>query len=230
MKRFYTLALGLMMGATTLFAQKTTDLQFVTITGERDEAVETGTVKDGAAIDATEETFQGIASGVALKNVSGSAQKVVIKFELVELDNGSFSCCFGGNCNPYKELGTYYKPELIYDGEYISSKTFLESVCKANEIMDIESHWEPKSKGKCVVKFTAYKGVVDEEISDSEWQAYYLVEGPSVTVNFLNGVPSSISNIENKDVDNNYYDLAGRKVAKPTKGIYVKNNKKVVVK
>ena len=230
MKRFYTLALGLMMGATTLFAQKTTDLQFVTITGEGDEAVETGTIKDGAVIDATEETFQGITSGVALKNVSGSAQKVVIKFELVELDNGSFSCCFGGNCNPYKELGTYYKPELIYDGEYISSKTFLESVCKANEIMDIESHWEPKSKGKCVVKFTAYKGVVDEEISDSEWQAYYLVEGPSVTVNFLNGVPSSISNIENKDVDNNYYDLAGRKVAKPTKGIYVKNNKKVVVK
>ena len=218
------------MGATTLFAQKTTDLQFVTITGERNEAVETGTVKDGAVIDATEETPTGITSGIAVKNVSGSAQKVVIKFELVELDNGSFSCCFGGNCNPYKELGTYYKPELIYDGEYISSKTFLESVCKANEIMDIESHWEPKSKGKCVVKFTAYKGVVDEEISDSEWQAYYLVEGPSVTVNFLNGVPSSISNIENKDVDNNYYDLAGRKVAKPTKGIYVKNNKKVVVK
>ena len=51
MKRFYTLALGLMMGATTLFAQKTTDLQFVTITGEGDEAVETGTVKEDAAID-----------------------------------------------------------------------------------------------------------------------------------------------------------------------------------
>lgn len=230
MKRFYTLALGLMMGATTLFAQKTTDLQFVTITGERDEAVETGTIKDGATIDATEETFQGIASGVALKNVSGSAQKVVIKFKLVELDNGSFSCCFAGQCNPYTELKTYYRPTLVYDGEYISSKTFLHSVCEANKIMDIESHWEPKSKGKCVVKFTAYQGVVDEEISDSEWQAYNLVEGPSVTVNFLNGVPSSISNIENKDVDNNYYDLAGRKVAKPTKGIYVKNNKKVVVK
>lgn len=230
MKRFYTLALGLMMGATTLFAQKTTDLQFVTITGERNEAVETGTVKDGAVIDATEETPTGITSGIAVKNVTNNAQKIAIKFEIVELDNGSFSCCFGGNCNPYKELGTYYKPELIYDGEYISSETFLKSICKANEIMDIESHWEPKSKGKCVVKFTAYKGVVDEEISDSEWQAYYLVEGPSVTVNFLNGVPSSISNIENKDVDNNYYDLAGRKVAKPTKGIYVKNNKKVVVK
>lgn len=230
MKRFYTLALGLMMGATTLFAQKTTDLQFVTITGERAEAVETGTVKDGAVIDATEETPTGITSGIAVKNVTNNAQKIAIKFEIVELDNGSFSCCFGGNCNTYKELGTYYKPELIYNGEYISSKTFLESVCKANEIMDIESHWEPKSKGKCVVKFTAYQGVVDEDNSDTVTKFYNLVEGPSVTVNFLNGVPSSISNIENKDVDNNYYDLAGRKVAKPTKGIYVKNNKKVVVK
>lgn len=229
MKRFYTLALGLMMGATTLFAQKTTDLQFVTITtGEGDDVVETGTVKDGAAIDATEETFQGITSGLALKNATGSAQKVVLKFELVELDNGSFSCCFGGFCNPYNDLSTYYKPTLVYDGEYLMAKSFY--ICKANEIVDINSHWEPKSKGKCVVKFTAYQGVVDDEISDSQWQAYNLVEGPSVTVNFLNGVPSSISNIENKDVDNNYYDLAGRKVAKPTKGIYVKNNKKVVVK
>lgn len=225
MKRFYTLALGLMMGATTLFAQKTTDLQFVTI---NEDNVETGVVKDGAIIDATEETPLGITSGLALKNATGSAQKVVLKFELVELDNGSFSCCFGGQCNPYTELKTYYKPTLVYDGEYLMAKSFY--ICKANEIVDINSHWEPKSKGKCVVKFTAYQGVVDEEISDSQWQVYNLVEGPSVTVNFLNGVPSSISNIENKDVDNNYYDLAGRKVAKPTKGIYVKNNKKVIVK
>ncbi len=225
MKRFYTLALGLMMGATTLFAQKTTDLQFVTI---NEDNVETGVVKDGAIIDATEETPLGITSGLALKNATGSAQKVVLKFELVELDNGSFSCCFGGQCNPYTELNTYYKPTLVYDGEYLMAKSFY--ICKANEIVDLNSHWEPKSKGKCVVKFTAYQGVVDEEISDSQWQAYNLVEGPSVTVDFLNGVPSSISNIENKDVDNNYYDLAGRKVAKPTKGIYVKNNKKVVVK
>lgn len=225
MKRFYTLALGLMMGATTLFAQKTTDLQFVTINEDK---VETGVVKDGAIIDATEETPLGITSGLALKNATGSAQKVVLKFELVELDNGSFSCCFGGQCNPYTELNTYYKPTLVYDGEYLMAKSFY--ICKANEIVDLNSHWEPKSKGKCVVKFTAYQGVVDEGISDSQWQAYNLVEGPSVTVDFLNGVPSSISNIENKDVDNNYYDLAGRKVAKPTKGIYVKNNKKVVVK
>lgn len=213
------------MGATTLFAQKTTDLQFVTINEDK---VETGVVKDGAAIDATEETFQGITSGLALKNVTGSAQNAVIKFELVELDNGSFSCCFGDQCNHYTELKTYYKPELVYDGEYLKAKSFY--ICKANQNIDLDSHWEPKSKGKCVVKFTAYQGVVDEENSDSETKFYNLVEGPSVTVNFLNGVPSSISNIENKDVDNNYYDLAGRKVAKPTKGIYVKNNKKVVVK
>ena len=227
MKRFYTLALGLMMGATTLFAQKTTDLQFVTITGEGDEAVETGTVKDGAAIDATEETFQGIASGVALKNVSGSDQKIVVKSEVLELDNGAFSFCMGSTCSSWKKTGTYYKPTLKKENDDITGGF---TVIKSKELKDIEAHWVTNGKGKCVVKFTAYKGVVDEEISDSEWKVYNLVEGPSVTVNFLNGVPSSISNIENKDVDNNYYDLAGRKVAKPTKGIYVKNNKKVVVK
>lgn len=227
MKRFYTLALGLMMGATTLFAQKTTDLQFVTITGEGDEAVETGTIKDGAAIDATEETFQGIASGVALKNVSGSDQKIVVKSEVLELDNGVFSFCMGSTCSSWKETGTYYKPTLKKENDDITGGF---TVIKSKELKDIEAHWVTNGKGKCVVKFTAYKGVVDEEISDSEWKVYYLVEGPSVTVNFLNGVPSSISNIENKDVDNNYYDFAGRKVAKPTKGIYVKNNKKVVVK
>lgn len=226
MKRFYTLALGLMMGATTLFAQKTTDLQFVTINEDK---VETGVVKDGAAIDATEETFQGITSGLALKNVTGSAQKIVVKSEVLELDNGAFSICMGTTCSSYKEVGTYYKPTLEYDGEYLLAKSFC--VCQANKFVDLQSHWEPKSKGKCVVKFTAYQGVVDEDNSDSVTKFYNLVEGPSVTVNFLNGVPSTdISNIENQSVDNNYYDLAGRKVAKPTKGIYVKNNKKVVVK
>ena len=227
MKKFYTLALGLMMGATTLFAQKTTDLQFVTITGEGDEAVETGTIKDGAAIDATEETFSGITSGVALKNVSGSDQKIVVKSEVLELDNGAFSFCMGTTCSSWKELGTYYKPTLQKENDDITGGF---TVIESKKLKDIEAHWVTNGKGKCVVKFTAYKGVVDEENSASEWQVYYLVEGPSVTVNFLNGVPSSISNIENKDVDNNYYDLAGRKVAKPTKGIYVKNNKKVVVK
>lgn len=225
MKRFYTLALGLMMGATTLFAQKTTDLQFVTINEDK---VETGVVKDGAIIDATEETPLGITSGLALKNVSGSAQKNLLCFEILEIDNGNITCCFNV-CKNYTDLGKNYQPEFVMDGEYYMANSF--KVLKSGEFKDLQTEWAAASKGKCVVKFTAYQGVVDEENSDSETKFYNLVEGPSVTVNFLNGVPSTgISNIENKDVDNNYYDLAGRKVAKPTKGIYVKNNKKVIVK
>ena len=217
------------MGATTLFAQKTTDLQFVTITGEGDDAVETGTVKDGAVIEVSEirDFYDDIYAGLALKNVSGSAQKVMLGFEILEMDNGNLTCCFKV-CIPYPKLGKYYQPDLAMDGEYIKETSFY--VLKSGIIKDLAAEWKQKGKGKCVVKFTAYKGEVDEEVSDSEWKAYNLVEGPSVTVNFLNGVPSSINNIENKDVDNNYYDLAGRKVAKPTKGIYVKNNKKVIVK
>lgn len=225
MKRFYTLALGLMMGATTLFAQKTTDLQFVTI---NEDNVETGVVKDGAIIDATEETPLGITSGLAIKNVSGSAQKNLLCFEILEIDNGNITCCFNV-CKNYTDLGKNYQPEFVMDGEYYMANSF--KVLKSGDFKDLQTEWAAASKGKCVVKFTAYQGVVDEDTSDSVTKFYNLVEGPSVTVNFLNGVPSTgISNIENQSVDNNYYDLAGRKVAKPTKGIYVKNNKKVVVK
>ena len=230
MKRFYTLALSLMIGVTTLFAQKTTDLQFVTITGEGDKAVETGTVKDGAVIEVSElRDFENdIYAGLALKNVSGSDEKFRLGFEILELDNGNFSCCFMGNCRPYEALGKYYRPDLVMNGEYIMPNSFL--VLKSGKFEDLASEWKQAGKGKCVVKFTAYKGELDEENSDSEMQAYNIVEGPSVTVHFLNGVPSGINNIENQNVDNNYYDLAGRRVAKPTKGIYVKNNKKVIVK
>lgn len=229
MKRFYTLALSLMIGVTTLFAQKTTDLQFVTITGEGDEAVETGTVKDGAVIEVSElrDFLNDIPAGLALKNVSGSNEKVSLGFEILELDNGNFTCCFNV-CKPYEALGKYYQPDLVMDGEYIMQNSF--KVFKSGEFKDLQAEWKQAGKGKCVVKFTAYKGELDTEISDSEYKAYNLVEGPSVTVHFLNGVPSGINNIENQNVDNNYYDLAGRKVAKPTKGIYVKNNKKVIVK
>ena len=42
---------------------------------------------------------------------------------------------------------------------------------------------------------------------------------------------NGISTIENSQLTNgNWYDLSGRRVAQPTKGIYIVNGKKVVVK
>lgn len=36
--------------------------------------------------------------------------------------------------------------------------------------------------------------------------------------------------VNNEKIDNNYYDLMGRKVAQPTRGLYIVNGKKVIIK
>ena len=41
---------------------------------------------------------------------------------------------------------------------------------------------------------------------------------------------TGISSIENTTIDNVYYDLSGRRVANPTKGVYIVNGKKVIIK
>lgn len=232
MKRFYTLAFGLMMGAAALFAQeteKTTALQFVTITGSEENIVETGSIEDGATI--VTQQLGGldnqIEAGIAVKNVSDAAVRAQLKFEILELDNGDFSCCFGGICKPYHTKGTYYVPALV-DGEWVKDLPVLKPNVVDSQT-DLQSHWVFNGYGKCVVKFTVGVGTVDEEMSDDDDKFYNVTEGSSITVTFLNADPTGINNIENTKGDNTYYDLTGRKIAKPVKGIYVKNGKKVVV-
>jgi hypothetical protein len=45
-----------------------------------------------------------------------------------------------------------------------------------------------------------------------------------------NDVAQEIQNIKQNVNYNVYFDLQGRRIAKPTKGLYIKNNKKVVIK
>ena len=41
---------------------------------------------------------------------------------------------------------------------------------------------------------------------------------------------TGISAIQTKKIDNQYFNLAGQRVAQPTKGLYIVNGKKVVIK
>lgn len=58
------------------------------------------------------------------------------------------------------------------------------------------------------------------------------LQGSAPTRDFIGiGDASSISNVKvNTNLDGNYYDLQGRQVAQPTKGLYIVNGKKVFVK
>ena len=51
---------------------------------------------------------------------------------------------------------------------------------------------------------------------------FFLFDEETTGVNTLNG--------ERKTMNGEYYDLQGRKVAQPAKGLYIVNGKKVVIK
>ncbi|MBQ7987757.1 MAG: hypothetical protein IJ253_04510 [Bacteroidaceae bacterium] len=56
-------------------------------------------------------------------------------------------------------------------------------------------------------------------------------ESRSITMNFGGGETTGIREIVNsKSSNSKYYDLQGRRVAKPSKGLFVKDGKKVVIK
>ena len=56
-------------------------------------------------------------------------------------------------------------------------------------------------------------------------------ESRSITMNFGGGETTGISEIGNsKSSNSKYYDLQGRRVAKPGKGLFVKDGKKVIIK
>ena len=56
--------------------------------------------------------------------------------------------------------------------------------------------------------------------------------GNRVTVEFIESAETTgINNVNRETITNNrYYDLQGRKVAQPTKGLYIVNGRKVVIK
>lgn len=60
MKKFYSIAFALLLGATSIFAQKNTDVRFVTIeSAGDDEIIKTGDVEDGAVINVSTITDDG---------------------------------------------------------------------------------------------------------------------------------------------------------------------------
>ncbi len=61
----------------------------------------------------------------------------------------------------------------------------------------------------------------------------YLQPAEGFTPNFIGinpGGKNSIENVSNSSIENNVYDLQGRRVAQPQKGLYIVNGKKVIIK
>ena len=223
MKKFYSIAFALLLGATSMFAQKNTDVRFVTIeSAGDDEIIKTGNVEDGAVINVstiTDDGFQDpfISTGLGVENTTDNGKRVQIDYEILKLDNGGVQCCFS-TCGLNKALGIYYTPMLSASGNRVGLP-----VVKKHEVQDLAGEWFYTGDGAAMVKFTIKIGTRNEAKTDAEGDVYDVVEGPSVTVNFLKGAASGInSTVAASATKTVYYDLTGRKVASPAQSVYVR--------
>ena len=220
MKKLYAIAFVLFLGATGMWAQNNADVKFITVNVTNDDVVKTGEVENGATINATTKTDDGfddpyISTGLGIENASDGGKRVQVKYEILKLDNGSVSCCFS-TCKENSALGTYYTPMLSANGNHV-----IGNVMKSGEIKNLAGEWKYTGTGSAVVKFTILIGTKNTSITDPQGTVYDVTEGQSVTVNFLNGVTGISSATAANAVKTTYYDLSGRKVASPSKGIYV---------
>lgn len=235
MKKFYTIISALLLGLTTVSAQKNTALQFVTI---NEAGQETGTVADGAVLYASTVTDNGldpfISAGLGIKNTSGADVHAQIAYTVDRIDNGSITCCFS-TCAYYKQTGRYYSPLLSKRGNAVN----LPNV-KSGAVRDLASEWTFAGDGQCTVTFTAKVGTKNTTVTDAEGVVYDVVDGPSVTVHFVKGDAAGIHSIESRNVVKTlFYDMTGRKATHPANGVYIKKQvlsdgttkvRKVVVK
>ncbi len=219
MKKFFTLSFMLLLGAASLFAQKNTDVKFVTID---EDGNKTGEVEDGTIITATTVSDDGfndanIPTGLGMENTTDNGKRVQVDYEILRLDNGGVQCCFS-TCNKNYALGTYYTPLLSAKGNRINLP-----VIKKHDVNDLSGEWFYTGDGVATVKFTIKIGTKNTSMSDAEGDVYDVVEGPSVTVNFVKGAAGISSSVASAaaSAKTTYFDLTGRRVSAPAQGVYV---------
>ena len=140
---------------------------------------------------------------------------------------------------------TYYLPAKTDDTE--PAYNALSANLKANRLADL---WKENDENYVFLmkKNTTGTGNIEfKKLNDTDLvvpaNKAYVQVSPSVfttsayalSISFCEGEVTGISeatllNINEVIKNNNVYDLSGRRVAKPTKGLYIVNGKKVVIK
>ncbi len=189
------------------FAQQVTDLKFVTEDGAE--------IADGSTITATETetSISGnlkVISGVYVKNTTGNIVQCSVAMECTDIDNGSISLCFPDQC-------------MTTDVNGMSFETAKGSV-KANATQSLDTEWIPEtstSYGSATVKYTLK--IWTTLGSGSKSTDMFVGNGPTITVNYILGTTGINNTVSDKQTTSTeYYDLSGRKIEAPVKGVYVK--------
>lgn len=135
-----------------------------------------------------------------------AAKMVTVKAALAEAP-------VAGNALKIKFVGTYEKKDIVSDdGSSTQYYCFMADGVEAGKFVH----------------------VITTPVTMNPYRAYMVVEGGAVTARELDlvidGVSTGIKNMKVGTDDNVYYDLQGRRVLYPTKGLYIVNGRKVIIK
>ncbi len=200
MKKLFTLLSFVLLG-TVAYAQDTYAFS------DKDGNV----YEDGVTIErneAEDDGFGGIMvpSGLYAKNVNGGDYQISIVADITKLDNGSVMLCFPDLCKYYATTGKQTETGKI--------------ALSVGEAKDMMTEWLPTAYGECSVTYTMN---IKDGILDKGQR--------TITVNYKYADPSGIDEVKGaKTTAGTYYNLSGQRVENPTKGLYIVNGKKVILK
>ncbi len=222
LKRFYLTAVTLFFSVASLFAQSDLGIHFVTIKTEGEDVVKVADVEDGSTINVSDLTDSDeyidpfISAGLGVENTSDSGKRLQLKYVVTSISSGMVQACVFSACTKTADLGVNYVPILSDAGNHISL-----AVLKAGRVQDLSTEWFPVGKGSATITLTLLVGTKTGNKETTGEDIYDVVEGPSVTVNFLNGVTGITDATSSAVTTTEYFDMTGRKVASPTHGIYI---------
>ncbi len=218
MKKFITLCLGL-FAALSVQAQADFAVQFCDKDGN--------IIADGTTLNLTEAVVDDwgevqMPTGLSVKNYSDAEVRVGGIYTIKSISSGSFQSCPFGSCMKKDEAG-----------EYETTNGTLAAGATDN----LMSEWFPEAPGTCEVTYQLF--TYKQNAITGGWNKDQA--GPTITLKFnytgTSGVSSAKAGKAVSSVE--FYNLTGRRVAKPAHGVFVKTvryadgksvTRKVVVK
>ena len=207
MKRIFTLLAAMMMGSMA-FAQVDETFVFTDLQGN--------VVADGTTIvvNTLDEMGQMVVP-LKVRNTTSEKHFGAVYESIDAKPNGDWQTCVFGQCMILKESG--FSNKAIADG---------------GAEQDLETEWIPEEEAYATWEATLQLRVFETKQGMFGPQAgAEIAQGATVKVRFEYNDPTGVKAIRNSlTTTSKYYDLQGRTVAQPTRGLYIVDGKKVIIK
>ena len=198
MKQIITLLICL-LASLALQAQDEFPLQFVDENGE--------IIADGTMLDLTDieedDLFGDIMmpTNISVKNISDEMVQGGGSYTIHTISNGKFQTCFPINCMVQFTAGTYST----------GNDAFM-----PGQLRNMQTEWLPDAEGMCFVSYQlqTYRKLGKNYIPDED--------GPTITLCFYYGTTGIKGTKGEKVRSVTYYDLSGKPVERPKRGVYMK--------